>query len=366
MPDRALVPILSSSMPTPDAGPGPGQWGHAALFQASVPSPARLSLGEGWTPLQAARALGLELGIAELWLKREDLSPTGSHKARSLGLMVSDLKARGISQAVISSSGNAAVAAAAYCSLAGIRLLSLVSPRTAAVKLSALLRQPQLVVVSEHPVALLHHAVTAWGMADLRTSTNPLGSAAYRGIAAELVPQGPWQDVFAFANSGATVLGLADGFKLLLAASERPRMHLVEAAPGGELTRAWYPRAQRLAASGVGDLGTRRSRLAPRVRRAVRESAGWGWRIGRAEMEEVLALCERHGVATSWEGLAALAAAREAARTRAGGRWLVVLSGAAEQLDLSPAAAPSVAAAGTPAELDRILEAAGFGAGSAA
>jgi len=366
LPYRTLVPILFSSMPSPDPGPGPGQWDHAGLFQASVPSAAQLSLGEGWTQLQAARELGLELGIAELWLKREDLSPTGSHKARSLGLMVSDLKARGISQAVISSSGNAAVAAAAFCSLAGIRLLSLVSPRTAAVKLSALLRQPQLVVVSEHPVALLHHAVTAWGMADLRTSTNRLGSAAYRGIAAELVPEGPWQAVFAFANSGATVLGLAEGFNLLLAASERPRMHLVEATPGGELTRAWYPRGQRTEASGVGDLGTRRSRLSPRVRRVVRESGGRGWRVGRAKMEEALALGERHGVATSWEGLASLAAAREAAREGGGGRWAVVLSGAAEQLDLSPVDPTPTAAASTPGELDRILTAAGFGAGSGA
>ena len=349
-------------MPGPDSEVGErrGQWSHADLFKASVPAESQLSLGEGWTPLQPARELGRELGIADLWLKREDLSPTGSHKARSLSLMVSELKARGVSQAVISSSGNAAVAAAAYCSLAGIRLLSLVSPRTPAVKLAALLHQPQLVVVSERPVALLHHSVTAWGLADLRTSTNPLGAAAYRGIAAELVSEGPWQAVFVFANSGATVLGIQEGLARLLPESSRPQVHLVEAGPGGELTRPWYGRENTLAASGVGDLGTSRSRLAPRVRRAVRESGGRGWRVDRAEMEAVRELTDRHAIATSWEGLASLAAARQSAQQMAGGRWLVVLSGAAAQLDLRPADPIPVATATTAAELDRILSEAGF------
>lgn len=351
-------------MPGSDSGVGRrrGQWSHADLFEVSVPPESQLSLGEGWTPLQPARALGRDLGIPDLWLKREDLSPTGSHKARSLGLMVSDLKARGISQAVISSSGNAAVAAAAYCSLAGIRLLSLVSPRTPAVKLAALLDQPQLVVVSAHPVALLHRAVTAWGMADLRTSTNPLGAAAYRGIAAELVSEGAWRAVFVFANSGATALGIQEGFARLLPAAQRPQVHLVEASPGGELTRPWYGREDTLLASGVGDLGTRRSRLAPRLRRAVRESGGRGWRVDLAAMEEVRELTERRAVATSWEGLASLAAAHERAGELDRGRLAVVLSGAAEQLDLRPAEQVPLpaATATTSAELDQILAGAGF------
>jgi threonine synthase len=343
---------------------GRGQWGHADLFEASVPAAAQLSLGEGWTPLQAALQLGRELGMPDLWLKREDLSPTGSHKVRSLGLMVSDLKARGISQAVISSSGNAALAAAAYCSLAGIRLLSLVSPRTPAVKLLRLLSQPQLVVVTEHPVSLLHHAATTWGMADLRASTNPLGTAAYRGIAAELAPERRWRAVFAFANSGATVLGIEEGFARLLPASQLPQVHLVEAAPGGELTRAWYGRQERLPASGVGDLGTRRSRLAPRARRAVRATGGRGWRITKPEMEVVRASMEGLGLATSWEGMAALAAVGQWAQRGQPGPVAVVLSGAAEQVDLRPASPLTAPHAITPGELDRILLGAGFTAGA--
>ncbi|MHB8394575.1 MAG: PLP-dependent lyase/thiolase [Candidatus Dormibacteria bacterium] len=334
-----------------------GQWVHAELFDRSLPARYRVSLGEGATPLEAAPELGAALGVPELYLKREDLSPTGSHKARSLGLLVSDLLAQGISQAVISSSGNAAVAAAAYCTTAGVQLLSLVSPRTPRVKLEALLNQGQLAVASERPVELLHHAVVRWGMADLRASTNPLGPAAYRGIAAELQSTGDWGAVFTFANSGATALGLHQGFSRL-SMSAGPAIHPVEGWPGGELTRPWYKRGETVPAAGIGDLGTRRSRLAPALRRAVRSSGGRGWRIGTAELERMLELTSSLGTQTSWEGLAALAAAEQWARqAHSTAPVAILLTGAAEQLDLRPANSlehliPVVA---TTDELDRLL-----------
>jgi threonine synthase len=351
------------SAPDLPAGPESGQWVHADLFGASVAPWARLSLGEGRTPLEPAPDLGKALGIPDLWLKREDGPPTGSHKSRSLGLLVSELQQQREEQAVISSSGNAAVAAGSYCSLAGMRLLSLVSPRTPEIKLRALLQQPQLVVVTESPVALLHHAVEAWGMSDLRASTNPLGAVAYRGIAAELAEQGRWDAVFVFSNSGATALGLHRGFALVLGDSARPQIHPVEATPGGELTRSWYPRDRTSPASGVGDLGTRRSRLSPAVRRAVRESGGRGWRVDRPEMERVLELARRSNLETSWEGLAALAAASQHAQQGGqSGRVVVLLTGAADQLDLRPAdRLPDLARrASDPKELDQLLASAGF------
>ncbi|MGC1909967.1 MAG: PLP-dependent lyase/thiolase, partial [Candidatus Dormiibacterota bacterium] len=263
------------------SGPDPrGQWIHAELFGISLPTGSQLSLGEGLTQLQDAGELGRALGIPRLWLKREDLSPTGSHKARCLSLLCSALVASGGRQAVISSSGNAAVAAAAYSSLRGIRLLSLVSPRTPRVKLIQLRGYPGLIVLSDQPVALLHHAVLHWSLEDLRGSVNPLAPNAYRGIAAELVESGSPGAVFLFSSSGASALGLAHGFEQLLAPQDRPQLHVVEGWPGGEMTRSWYPGARFPPDPGtqLGELGARRSRLAPAVRRAVRRSGGRGWR----------------------------------------------------------------------------------------
>ncbi|MHB1575567.1 MAG: PLP-dependent lyase/thiolase [Candidatus Dormibacteria bacterium] len=320
-----------------------------------------MTLDEGDTPLQEAPELAAALGVPGLRLKREDLSPTGSHKARSLGLLVSDLLARGQDQAVISSSGNAAVAAAAYAREAGIKVLCLISPLTPRVKLEAILEQPVTVVASSQPVVLLHHASTSWGLVDLRASTNPLGPAAYRGIAAELAESGPWLAVFTFANSGATALGIHRGFQLM--GEPQPQLHVVEGWPGGEMTRPWYRDAEEHLPSGVGDLGTRRSRLAPAVRRAMRQSGGRGWRVSREEMEAVREQAASLRPGTSWEGLAALAAARRWAQTEGPrGAVGVLLTGAENQLDPSPHPAISrvVPVAENPAELDTVLTQAGF------
>lgn len=340
-----------------------GQWIHAQLFGVSLAAGSQLSLGEGGTALEPADELGRALGIPALRLKREDHSPTGSHKARCLSLLCSALVASGGRQAVISSSGNAAVAAAAYAPLGGIRVLSLLSPRTPRVKLTRLRGYPGLTVLSDHPIALLHHAARRWNLADLRGSVNSLAPNAYRGIAAELVETSPLAAVFLFSNSGASALGLAQGFQQLLLPQDRPGLHVVEGNPGGEMTRAWYPGAQPSPGteSHLGDLGSRRSRLSPAVRRAVRASGGRGWRVGAAEASEVKAIAEDHGVRTSWEGLATLAAMRQAAATgevSRDGSWIAVLTGDQAQLDVEESRPddPLLPIANSEEELDRLLE----------
>lgn len=342
-----------------------GQWIHAQLFGVSLPAGSQLSLGEGATPLEHADELGRALGIPSLQLKREDLSPTGSHKARCLSLLCSALVASGDRQAVISSSGNAAVAAAAYSSLGGIRLLSLVSPRTPRVKLDRLREYSGLAVLSDRPVALLHYAVQRWNLADLRGSVNPLAPNAYRGIAAELVDALPLAAVFLFCSSGASSLGLAQGFAQLLEPPDRPQLHVVEGNPGGETTRPWYPHTLSAPESHLGELGSRRSRLSPAVRRAVRTSGGRGWRVGAAAAAEVREIAAGHGLRTSWEGLATLAAMRQAAASGAverDGSWIAVLTGDQAQLELeeSRAGDPPVPVANSEQELDQLLEGAAF------
>jgi threonine synthase len=345
--------------------PSRGQWVHAELFGPSVPAGSQLSLGEGGTPLEPAEALGAALGIPSLRLKREDLSPTGSHKARYLSYLCSSLVASGVRQAVISSSGNAAIAAAAYTSLGGIRLLSLVSPRTPRVKLERLRAYPQLTVLSDRPVALLHHAVQNWGLADLRGSVNPLAPNAYRGIAPELLAEAELAGVFLFSSSGAAALGISQGFAKLLEPADRPQLHVVEGTPGGELTRPWYSGSSPLEGSHLGELGSRRSRLAPAVRRAVRESGGRGWQVAARELEEIRDLADRRSLSTSWEGIASLAAMRQALSQpgpRRNGSWVALLTGDSAQLDLAPWRAGDIPfpLAESEPELDELLAASGF------
>ena len=85
-----------------------------------------VSMGEGWTPLTRAEGLEWETGYAEsggeIWIKDERQSPTGSFKDRQAAFTASTLKAQGIKEMVLASTGNAAAAYAAYCARAGIKL----------------------------------------------------------------------------------------------------------------------------------------------------------------------------------------------------------------------------------------------------
>lgn len=81
-----------------------------------------VTLGEGWTPLIRAQNLGQMLGHPNIFIKDERQGPTGSFKDRQATIAVSMLKEAGIQEAVVSSTGNVAIAYSAYCARAGIKL----------------------------------------------------------------------------------------------------------------------------------------------------------------------------------------------------------------------------------------------------
>ena len=86
-----------------------------------VADPAEIvSLGEGQTPLLKCRPHGAFEGFSNLWVKDESFNPTGSFKARGLGLAVSRALELGAEALALPSAGNAGSAAAAYGAAAGL------------------------------------------------------------------------------------------------------------------------------------------------------------------------------------------------------------------------------------------------------
>jgi len=87
-----------------------GMWRYAAVLPDVTP----VTLGEGWTPmLHSKRYPGL-------YIKEEGANPTGTFKARGLGLAVTMAKHYGLKHLAVPSAGNAAGALAAYAAAAGI------------------------------------------------------------------------------------------------------------------------------------------------------------------------------------------------------------------------------------------------------
>jgi len=79
-----------------------------------------VTLGEGFTPLVKAEGISKLMGVKNLYLKLDFISPTGSFKDRGSSLLVS--KAIDVSSTTIAidSSGNAAASIAAYSAKAGL------------------------------------------------------------------------------------------------------------------------------------------------------------------------------------------------------------------------------------------------------
>ena len=81
-----------------------------------------VSLGEGGTPLIKSRALASMLGLKHLYIKDERQGPTASFKDRQATVAISAMKEIGVESVVVASTGNVAIAYAAYGARAGIKL----------------------------------------------------------------------------------------------------------------------------------------------------------------------------------------------------------------------------------------------------
>src|ERR1700730_11032045 len=78
-----------------------------------------VTLGEGGTPLLALPRLAAHLGLRHLWAKDEGQNPTGTFKARGLGMAITKARTLGVRGLMIPSAGNAGGAAAVYGARAG-------------------------------------------------------------------------------------------------------------------------------------------------------------------------------------------------------------------------------------------------------
>jgi len=87
-----------------------GMWRYCSVLPDVTP----VTLGEGWTPMIHSKR------YPGLYIKEEGANPTGTFKARGLGMAVTMAKHYGLHHLAVPSAGNAAGALAAYSATAGI------------------------------------------------------------------------------------------------------------------------------------------------------------------------------------------------------------------------------------------------------
>jgi threonine dehydratase len=143
--------------------------------------------------------------INKIYFKREDQNITGSAKDRVIPSIINFIDQQHIKEAVISSTGNAAISAQYFCDQKNIKLTVFVSPRIDKQKLK-LIKNP---IISAKPISDAFKYAKQHKSYFIRLSTDKL-SSHYQSIASELLQQIPQMtDLFIPCGSGATALNIA-------------------------------------------------------------------------------------------------------------------------------------------------------------
>ena len=210
----------------------------------------QIALGEGWTPLLDAPRTADRLRVARVWLKDEGQNPTGSFKARGLGLAVSRALELGAKELALPSAGNAGSAAAAYGAAAGLPVhvvVPLDTPVPILEEIAALGADLQLLdgLITDCG-KVVRQGVEAHGWFDLSTLKEPYRVEGKKTMGYELFEQlgGRLPDAIVYPTGGGTgLIGMWKAFeemeRLGWIGSERPKMFTVQAAGCAPMVRAW-------------------------------------------------------------------------------------------------------------------------------
>lgn len=169
------------------------------------------------TPQTEEKALAQALGIPRLFLKREDLHPYGSHKGRSIPVMIDMKSAEGIKDFAISSSGNAALAALRHIqkrNLEGARLSLVIfignniNEKKKTSLVHELTDSKIKIETSERPLQSLMNLIKGKKIASLRQSTDDEALIGYESLAREIAEISNIEAIFIGTSSGTTAQAL--------------------------------------------------------------------------------------------------------------------------------------------------------------
>lgn len=188
------------------------------------------------TPQTKTDNLAKKLNLsANLFLKREDLHPLKSHKGRSLPIMIDQYLKNNQTNFVISSSGNAALAAAFYIKKYNqnnndkkITLKIFVGKNINTNKLSdlkSLLDDNITITQIANPKQAAFQKSKNEHFQLLRQSTDDAALIGYETLAKELIKIKNLQAVFIPTSSGTTAYGLHLAFKKL---GVNPQIHIIQ------------------------------------------------------------------------------------------------------------------------------------------
>ncbi len=226
-----------------------GMWRYRDVLPEAEP----VTLGEGWTPILPSRR------YEGLLVKEEGTNPTGTFKARGLGLAVTMAKHYGLRHLAVPSAGNAAGALAAYAAAAGIAAhLFMPQDVPLANYLEGILYGAEVTMVDgliSECARLVAEAIKrqkdtgtpaeeVWF--DISTLKEPFRVEGKKTMGYELVEQLGWQypdAIFYPTGGGVGLIGMWKAFEemeqLGWVSGTRPRMYALQAAGCAPVAKAF-------------------------------------------------------------------------------------------------------------------------------
>jgi threonine synthase len=302
----------------------PGMYRFSELLPLG-PGEEPVFLGEGGTPLLALPKLASHLGMKHVWAKDEGQNPTGTFKARGLGMAISKARSLGVKGLMIPSAGNAGGAAAVYGARAGLPVAVVVPRGTPEAAVAEAVLAGAHVFTVDGSIAtagkLIAGVAPKIGWFDLATLKEPYRLEGKKTMGLELAEQLGWEtpDVLVYPTGGGTgLVGIWKAYDELAAMgwikSAQPAFVAVQAEGCAPVVRAWVDGAETTAVweNPVTDAAGLRvpSPFAGRqMLRILRDTGGHGRAVTEGAIVEAQRLLARtEGIWTAPEAAAAVAA----------------------------------------------------------
>jgi len=222
----------------------PGIWKYVELLPVEDESMI-VSLGEGATPLIKSEILGEILGLSNLYLKNEIMTPTGCFKDRENSVAVSKAKELGFKSVACSSTGSLAVSLASYANRARVKSYVFVPVTTPPEKITHMMMCGVNVImvksIYEVALKLQIEACQKYGWYNCSSGINPFRNEGDKTIAFEIVEELGWQSpdwVVIPTGGGGNLSGEWKGFNEFYEfglISSLPRMVAVQMEAGASL-----------------------------------------------------------------------------------------------------------------------------------
>ena len=258
------------------------------------------------TPQIEIPKLAQFLNISRLFFKREDLHPLGSHKGRSIPLMIDKYASRGEKKFSISSSGNAALAAAKYIkekNKAGASLsleifIGKNIPENKKTGLVSLADENIKVSEKERPLQALFETINL-GSKSLRQSTDDLALVGYESLAKEIAETPDLSVIFIATSSGTTAEAIGGFF---LARKNPPEIHIVQTSSCHPISEIFDNRPDLKEISIANSIADKVAHRKGKVVNIIKQTNGFGWIVSNKEIKLAKEKLETNNVFISENG----------------------------------------------------------------